>query len=54
MLALFATEAPDGSLKDAVDTVVARITEKFPQVKSFMWLENTDWADRTQSEKAIH
>lgn len=54
MLALFATEAPDGSLKDAVDTVVARITEKFPQVKSFMWLENTDWADRTQSEKVIH
>ncbi|MED5100527.1 23S rRNA (uracil(1939)-C(5))-methyltransferase RlmD [Niallia sp. FSL W8-0951] len=52
MLALFATEAPDGSLKDAVDTVVARITEKFPQVKSFMWLENTDWADRTQSEKS--
>jgi len=52
MLALFATEAPDGSLKNAVDTIVARITEKFPQVKSFMWLENTDWADRTQSEKS--
>lgn len=52
MLALFATEAPDGSLKEAVDTVIARITEKFPQVKSFMWLENTDWADRTQSEKS--
>nr|WP_312095956.1 23S rRNA (uracil(1939)-C(5))-methyltransferase RlmD [Niallia sp.] len=52
MLALFATEAPDGSLKNAVDTLVARITEKFPQVKSLMWLENTDWADRTQSEKS--
>lgn len=52
MLALFATEAPDGSLKHAVDILVARITEKFPQVKSLMWLENTDWADRTQSEKS--
>ncbi|WP_445669140.1 23S rRNA (uracil(1939)-C(5))-methyltransferase RlmD [Niallia sp. FSL W8-0635] len=52
MLALFATEAPDGSLKNAVDILVARITEKFPQVKSLMWLENTDWADRTQSEKS--
>lgn len=52
MLALFATEASDGSLKHAVDILVARITEKFPQVKSLMWLENTDWADRTQSEKS--
>ncbi len=52
MLALFATEAPDESLKNAVDILVARITEKFPQVKSLMWLENTDWADRTQSEKS--
>ncbi|HWJ78187.1 MAG TPA: 23S rRNA (uracil(1939)-C(5))-methyltransferase RlmD [Niallia sp.] len=49
MLALFATEAP---IQPAVDNLIARITEKFPQVKSLMWLENTDWADRTQSEKS--
>ncbi|ALC92341.1 SAM-dependent methyltransferase [Bacillus sp. FJAT-18017] len=52
MLALFATEAPDAHLKVAADDLVTRITEKFPQVKSLLWLENTDWADRTQSEKS--
>ncbi|RKJ20571.1 23S rRNA (uracil(1939)-C(5))-methyltransferase RlmD, partial [Butyricicoccus sp. 1XD8-22] len=31
--------------------LVKRIQEKFPQVKSLLWLENTAWADRTQSEK---
>ncbi|WP_026695208.1 23S rRNA (uracil(1939)-C(5))-methyltransferase RlmD [Peribacillus kribbensis] len=51
MLALFATEAPAGELKEAADDLVQRITEKFPQVKSLLWLENTDWADRTQSEE---
>ncbi|WP_413463230.1 23S rRNA (uracil(1939)-C(5))-methyltransferase RlmD [Bacillus sp. B1-b2] len=49
MLAIFATKAP---IQPAVDNLIARITEKFPQVKSLMWLENTDWADRTQSEKS--
>ncbi|WP_432806606.1 23S rRNA (uracil(1939)-C(5))-methyltransferase RlmD [Mesobacillus maritimus] len=52
MLALFATEGPEGHLQNAADDLVNRITEKFPQVKSLMWLENTDWADRTQSEKS--
>ncbi|MFC7687177.1 23S rRNA (uracil(1939)-C(5))-methyltransferase RlmD [Ureibacillus sp. GCM10028918] len=52
MLALFATEAPEIHLKDAAQDLINRITEKFPQVKSLMWLENTDWADRTQSEKS--
>lgn len=52
MLALFATEAPEGSLEKAVQDLVSRITEKFPQVQSLLWLENTDWADRTQSEKS--
>jgi 23S rRNA (uracil1939-C5)-methyltransferase len=52
MLALFATEAPDVHQK-AVDDLVARIGEKFPHVKSLLWLENTAWADRTQAEK-IH
>lgn len=51
MLALFATEAPEGNLKKAADDLVKRIEEKFPEVKSVLWLENTDWADRTQSEK---
>ncbi len=51
MLGLFATEAPAGHLKDAVDDLVKRIGEKFPSVKSLLWLENTDWADRTQSEE---
>lgn len=52
MLALFATEAPTGQLDGATSDLVKRITAKFPQVKSLMWLENTDWADRTQSEKS--
>ncbi|MBP3952494.1 23S rRNA (uracil(1939)-C(5))-methyltransferase RlmD [Bacillus sp. YZJH907-2] len=51
MLGLFATEAPDGPLQEATNELVKRIEEKFPQVKSVLWLENTAWADRTQSEK---
>ncbi len=51
MLALFATEAPDGELAEAARDLAERITGKFPQVKSLLWLENTDWADRTQAEK---
>ncbi|WML32437.1 23S rRNA (uracil(1939)-C(5))-methyltransferase RlmD [Neobacillus sp. OS1-32] len=52
MLALFATEAPAVQLKNAADDLVKRITNKFPKVKSLLWLENTDWADRTQSERS--
>lgn len=52
MLALFATESPTGNLKKAVDDLVERIGEKFPQVKSFMWMENNDVADRVQSEES--
>jgi len=51
MLALFVTEAPDGELESAVQDLVTRITDKFPKVQSLLWLENRDWADRTQSEK---
>lgn len=51
MLALFATEAPEGHLARAIEDLTARITEKYPQVKSLLWLENRDWADRTQAEK---
>lgn len=51
MLALFATEAPEGHLAKAAEDLTARITDKFPQVKSLLWLENRDWADRTQAEK---
>ncbi|RTQ95087.1 23S rRNA (uracil(1939)-C(5))-methyltransferase RlmD [Lysinibacillus telephonicus] len=51
MLALFATEAPADHLAQAAEDLVSRITNKFPQVKSLLWLENTQWADRTQSEE---
>ncbi|KAB8137815.1 23S rRNA (uracil(1939)-C(5))-methyltransferase RlmD [Gracilibacillus oryzae] len=50
MLGLFATESPDGKLAEASADLIARITDQFPQVKSLLWLENRDWADRTQSE----
>lgn len=50
MLGLFATQGPKAHLETAVEDLVKRIGEKFPQVKSLLWLENTDWADRTQSE----
>jgi len=50
MLALFATEGPEAHEKAVLD-LKTRIGEKFPQVKSLLWLENTQWADRTQSEK---
>ncbi|WP_409254305.1 23S rRNA (uracil(1939)-C(5))-methyltransferase RlmD [Bacillus sp. SCS-153A] len=50
MLGLFATEAPEDNLKEAVSDLVKRVEEKFPKVKSLLWLENRDWADRTQSE----
>jgi 23S rRNA (uracil1939-C5)-methyltransferase len=53
MLGLFATEAPAGRLEKAADDLVKRITVKYPQVKSLMWLENTQWADRTQSENSF-
>ncbi|WP_416151789.1 23S rRNA (uracil(1939)-C(5))-methyltransferase RlmD [Salipaludibacillus sp. HK11] len=52
MLALYATEGPEQSLQKAADDLIARM-EKFFNVKSLLWLENTDWADRAQAEK-IH
>jgi 23S rRNA (uracil1939-C5)-methyltransferase len=51
MLGLFATEAPDGYFEKAAQDLTERIKQKFTHVKSLLWLENTDWADRTQSEK---
>ena len=50
MLGIFATEAPTGELANVAEDLVERITSKFPNVKSLLWLENRDWADRTQSE----
>lgn len=50
MLALFATEAPEENLKEVATDLVKRIESKFPEVKSLLWLENRDWADRTQAE----
>lgn len=51
MVALFATEAPEGNLMKAKEDLVKRLNEKIPEAKSVLWLENRDWADRTQSEK---
>ncbi|WP_411842330.1 23S rRNA (uracil(1939)-C(5))-methyltransferase RlmD [Salinicoccus sp. HZC-1] len=51
MLAVFATDSPDGTLQNAVEDLIERITKKFKNVKSLMWMENTDWADMAQSEK---
>ncbi len=51
MLAVFATESPDGDLQGPVKNLIERITRKFSNVKSLMWMENRDWADMAQSEK---
>ena len=51
MLGVFATASPDGELDKAVEELISRIERNAPQVKSVMWLENNDWADRAQSEK---
>ncbi|GKV56552.1 23S rRNA (uracil-C(5))-methyltransferase RlmCD [Sporosarcina sp. NCCP-2222] len=53
MLALFATAAPAGDLANAAEDLIARITANYPNVKSLLWLVNTDWADRTQSEETF-
>ncbi|WP_246095085.1 23S rRNA (uracil(1939)-C(5))-methyltransferase RlmD [Salinicoccus cyprini] len=49
MLAVFATEGPS-EVETAVGDLVQRLTTKFSSLKSLMWMENTDWADMTQSE----
>ncbi|SEN52046.1 23S rRNA (uracil1939-C5)-methyltransferase [Amphibacillus marinus] len=48
MLGLFATEPPVAAVND----LIARVQTNCPEVKSLMWFENRDWADRTQSEQA--
>nr|WP_252504474.1 23S rRNA (uracil(1939)-C(5))-methyltransferase RlmD [Sporosarcina sp. Marseille-Q4943] len=53
MLALFATEQPAGELAAAAENLIDRITNNYPNVKSLMWLVNTDIADRTQSEETF-
>jgi 23S rRNA (uracil1939-C5)-methyltransferase len=53
MLALFATEAPAGDLAAAAESLIERITKNYPNVKSLLWLVNTDLADRTQSEETF-
>lgn len=50
MLAIFATDPPEGELTATIDDLIQRITERHPQVKSLLWLENTLWADRAQAE----
>ena len=49
MLGVFATK-PHTDLEEAVNDLVDRITERHPNVKSLLWLENTLWADRAQAE----
>lgn len=49
MLAIFATKSPYDVA--GIDDLVQRVKERFPQVKSLLWLENRDWADRTQAEE---
>lgn len=51
MLGIFATESPDTLDDGVIKSLIESIGNNFPQVKSLLWLENTDWADRTQSEK---
>lgn len=50
MLAIFATEQPKDELKDKVDELVESLCETSSNIKSIMWMVNTDMADRTQSE----
>ncbi|WP_051238960.1 MULTISPECIES: 23S rRNA (uracil(1939)-C(5))-methyltransferase RlmD [Jeotgalicoccus] len=50
MLAVFATEKPEGDLEPLIDELVEELTSSFNNMKSIMWMVNTDIADRTQSE----
>lgn len=52
MLGLFATKPPIGDLEEPIQELVEKVKEEYPQVQSFLWLENTQWADRTQAEKS--
>lgn len=50
MLAIFATDRPE--TVPAIEQLTALIQADFPQVKSLLWLVNTDIADRAQSEES--
>lgn len=49
MLAIFATEGLEAV--PGIAELVSRIETKFPNVKSLLWLENRDIADRSQAEE---
>lgn len=49
MLAIFATESPEDI--PGIQQLVQRIQSDFPEVKSLLWLENRDLADRSQAEE---
>lgn len=51
MLALFATERPNETHQ--TELLVQRMNERFPEVKSLLWLVNRDIGDRTQAEETI-
>src|SRR5699024_12272364 len=44
------TEQPKDELKDKVDELVDSLCETSSNIKSIMWMVNTDMADGTQSE----
>lgn len=49
MLAIFATEGPEEIT--GIQSLIDRIEKDFPEVKSLVWLENRDLADRSQAEE---
>lgn len=51
MLAIFATKRPQDV--PVVESLLQEISEQFPQVKSVLWLVNTDVADIAQSEETF-
>lgn len=50
MAALFATEAPDGDLTEAVNALVKDLTSEVEPLESLMWMENREIADVAQAE----
>ena len=50
MLAIFATEKPEGGLDPLIEELIEELTADFDNMKSIMWMVNTDIADRSQSE----
>ncbi|PRO64735.1 23S rRNA (uracil(1939)-C(5))-methyltransferase RlmD [Alkalicoccus urumqiensis] len=41
----------DGELEEPVRDLISRIESRHPEVKSLLWMKNTDWADKVQAEE---